>query len=90
MGVNTEEDEFLVAWLKKREYVIVEDNFNGVYLRKNHVTAFKKYDIEAEHLNAWVTSHRSWTDTYSMQLHHVQRGKRRPLRSAVREWVIGI
>lgn len=84
----SDEDEFLVAWLKARDYVIVEDNFTNVFLRKNHVTAFKSYDVGLKHISMWITPRH--INEWSIQLHRTQGKGRRPLRGLLREWVLGL
>jgi len=83
----SDEDEFLCAWLKARDYVIVDDNFNNVFLRKRRVAAFKQYDVGPKHIAMWVAP--QYINEWNIQLHQTQ-GKRTPLRGLLREWVLGL
>lgn len=85
-----EDDEVLVAWLNARDLMVVRDmTTNQMFLRPRYVTAFEHGPVETKHLDMWVQP--SVTALVSnVQLFAEQRGKRRPLRGVVREWLLGL
>lgn len=87
--MNDNDDDVLVAWLNARDFMVVRDTFERTFLRPRYLTAFEHGPVEAKHLAMWVDPR--YTDRRrSIELFATQRGKRRPLRSLVREWVLGL
>jgi hypothetical protein len=89
MGMN-EDDELLVAWLVKRGYKLMAFGA-GIEERILITMSSIAYPapVTVEHLGMWVDGG-TGTSPWKVWLYHTQRGKRRPLRSAVREWMFGI
>lgn len=84
-----EEDQMLCAWLKKRGYR-AEPSGDKVQLTQLSALSVKLCEpITDRHLNMWVNAN-AGQRPYLVLLYSRQGKGRRPLRSLVREWVIGL
>jgi hypothetical protein len=76
------EDEVLAAWLIKHGYRLTSAGGQLVLIKQ---MAYPTTPT-AEHLSMWV-DRVTGPNPWKIKLYHTQRGKRRRLRSAVREWL---
>ena len=83
------DDEVLVAWLRARGFVVWYRN-NEIRLTRQTLDC-EVVEVCAAHLDMWVHPvDAQWAKQWSVELYRTERGKRRPLRGLVREWVIGL
>lgn len=80
------DDEVLVAWLKLRGYKIATV---GGQMWLGQLDWANTRSVNAEDLSKWVSSIYTGRPL-RVGLFAKQRGKRRPLRGLVREWVLGL
>jgi hypothetical protein len=86
MGMNVD-DELLVAWLVKQRYQVMNHGHITWLIKQNAIAHPEPITVET--LGMWVAGG-TGTSPWKTRLYRTQRGKRRPLRSAVREWMFGI
>lgn len=84
-----EEDKMLCAWLKKRGYRIEPSGDNARLTQLSALSVVVCEPIAEKHLNMWVLKSAGQRPQLVM-LYKRQSKDRRPLRSLVREWVIGL
>lgn len=85
--MNDNDDDVLVAWLKLRGYRVVSIE-GRTWLSRASWTDVR--DATADDLDKWVGLMMPTSVNLRVELFNEQRGKRRPLRELVREWVIGL
>jgi hypothetical protein len=88
--MGDKDDELLVAWLVKHDYRIMtlgSGSEKKILITMSPIN--NPNPVTAEHLGMWIDNG-TGTSPWKTRLYRTQRGKRRPLRSAVREWMFGI